>query len=177
MSELIVAIDPGNTRSALVAFDADRWRVVEKVMADNETVLAALGQFAPSDACVIEMVACYGMAVGKSVFDTCRWIGRFEARWKARSGHYPSLMFRRTVKLHLCNSVRAKDGNVRQSLLDQFPPLGGGKTPQVGTKGQPGPLFGISKDLWAALGVAVTAATDASAAEIQEREADPAKYF
>ena len=58
--------------------------------------------------------------------------------------------------MHLCNSVRAKDSNVRQALLDRFPATGGGKTPQIGTKSKPGPLYGFSKDMWAALGVALT---------------------
>ncbi|MNY62967.1 hypothetical protein D3C86_1998680 [compost metagenome] len=62
------------------------------------------------------------------------------------------------MKLHLCKTPRAKDANVRQALLDMFPRTGGGKTPQIGTKAQPGPLFGVSSHAWAALGVAVTAA-------------------
>ena len=60
------------------------------------------------------------------------------------------------VKLHLCKDSRAKDANIRQALLDRFPATGGGKTPQIGTKAQPGPLYGIKSHLWAALGVAVT---------------------
>ena len=44
-----------------------------------------------------------------------------------------------------------------QALLDLFPRTGGGATPQIGTKGKPGPLYGVSSHAWAALGVAVTA--------------------
>jgi hypothetical protein len=67
------------------------------------------------------------------------------------------LTYRRDVKVLLCNSSKAKDSNVRQALLDLFPRSGGGATPQIGTKSQPGPLYGVSTHAWPALGVAVTA--------------------
>ena len=46
-----------------------------------------------------------------------------------------------------------------------YPASGGGKNPQVGTKSQPGPLFGFKADIWAALGVGVTYAN-----KIEQRE-------
>ena len=49
------------------------------------------------------------------------------------------------------------DPNVRQAIIDLFPPTGGGKCAQIGTKGQPGPLYGVSSHAWPALGVALTA--------------------
>ncbi|RXN88219.1 hypothetical protein C7R54_15615 [Achromobacter aloeverae] len=104
----------------------------------------------------IEMIASYGMPVGKEVFETCLWIGRFvqalETPEEAR------LLYRKDVKMHLCGTTKAKDANVRQALLDLFPRTGGGKTPQIGTKKQPGPLYGVSTHAWPALGVAVTLA-------------------
>ena len=60
------------------------------------------------------------------------------------------------MKLCLCNSARAKDANIRAALLDRYEPTGGGKTPQVGTMSQPGPLFGFSADMWATLAVGIT---------------------
>jgi hypothetical protein len=57
------------------------------------------------------------------------------------------------VKMHLCGNTRAKDGNIRQALLDRFGP---GKAIACGTKKQPGPLYGVSKDVWQALALAVT---------------------
>jgi hypothetical protein len=51
------------------------------------------------------------------------------------------------VKLHLCNSPRAKDGNVRQALIDRVGPQG--------TKKGQGPTYGIKSHEWAALAVAV----------------------
>ncbi len=103
------------------------------------------------DTVAIEMVACYGMSVGKEVFETCLWVGRFlecvdEYTYEKRV----RLVYRLDVKMHLCKSARAKDGNVMQALLDKHGPKG--------TKKAPGPLFGISKHLWAALAVADYAA-------------------
>lgn len=99
------------------------------------------------DEVVCEMVACYGMAVGKEVFETCVWIGRF---WQ--SADYELKPFYRLkrldVKLHMCGQPRAKDANIRQALVDKF----GGK----GTKKNPGPTYGISADVWQALALAVT---------------------
>ena len=60
------------------------------------------------------------------------------------------------VMVHLCHDSRAKDTNIRQALLDLFPRAGGGATPQVGTKGKPGPLYGVSSHAWPALAVAIT---------------------
>jgi hypothetical protein len=45
--------------------------------------------------------------------------------------------------------MRAKDPNVRQALLDKIGP--------VGTKKNPGPLYGVSGHGWSALAVAVYA--------------------
>jgi hypothetical protein len=86
------------------------------------------------------------MAVGASVFETCVWIGRF-MQVSQQAGSDFSRVFRRDIKLHLCNSPRAKDGNVRQALIDRLGPQG--------TKKAPGPTYGVKSHEWAALAVAV----------------------
>jgi len=100
----------------------------------------------------IEMIASYGMPVGREVFETCVWIGRFVEM----AGGSWAPVYRREVKLALCGSPRANDANVRRAILDLFPRTGGGATPQIGTKGAPGPLYGVSRDIWAAIGVGIT---------------------
>jgi len=139
-----VAIDPGPTQSALLWFN--QGEVQDAMIVENSRALDMLGC---QDA-VIEMVASYGMAVGKDVFETVYWIGRFAQR---ALNH--DRVYRLDVKMHLCHDSRAKDTNIRQALLDRFPATGGGKTPQIGTKAKPGPLYGIKSHLWAALAVAV----------------------
>ncbi len=157
---LIFAIDPGPVMSGYVLYDVLEKRIHQKAKAHNDDVLDALAYCErsverdemPSYRLVIEMVACYGMAVGKSVFETCFWAGRFWQRVSCPC----DLMYRREVKMWMCNNTSAGDPNVRRALIDKFPPTGGGKTPQIGVKKNPGPLYGVSKDMWAALGVAIT---------------------
>jgi hypothetical protein len=101
------------------------------------------------------MIASYGMAVGKEVFETCVWIGRFIENW--RDPDAAKLVYRKDVKMFLCGTTKAKDANIRQALIDSYPATGGGAIPQIGTKNAPGPLYGVSSHVWPALGVALTA--------------------
>jgi len=151
----ILAIDSGTTQSGWVLFEDEGGFIINCGVLPNCDMLDVV-KHERADTLAIEMIASYGMAVGKEVFETCVWIGRFVQAW--RDPEAVRLVYRRDVKLHLCGSPRAKDPNVRQALIDLFPATGGGKVPQVGTKGQPGPLYGVSSHAWPALGVAVTAA-------------------
>ena len=146
----ILAIDPGSEQSALVWYCASTRGVVLYGILPNEEVARMLPELAElADVLVLEMIASYGMPVGAEVFETCTWIGHFERAWPGARYR----LFRRDVKMHLCGSARAKDSNIRQALLDRFGP---GKQKAVGIKSARGPLYGIKKDLWAALAVAVT---------------------
>ena len=152
----LLAIDPGPTESAGVEMYPDG-AVGWHAKLPNDDMLGWIdGGYATHLA--IEMVASYGMPVGADVFETVFWAGRFAERWE----HTPeasrvtpaTLVFRRDVKLHLCASPRANDANIRQALIDRYGP---GKQKAVGVKATPGPLYGLTSDRWAALGVAVTA--------------------
>ena len=145
MSGHILSIDPGTLESGYVIFD--RANVVVSGVLDNDEMLE-LVRTACADELAIEMVASYGMPVGREVFETCVWIGRFIQAWRAPSK--PMMVYRKDVKLHLCGSQRAKDGNIRQALLDMLGPQG--------TKRAPGPLYGVKSHAWSALAVAVVAA-------------------
>jgi len=149
---IIIAIDPGNIQSGFCVYDSQNKKIIEAGILENDAMITFLYNI-EVDHVVIEMVACYGMPVGATVFDTCVWIGRFRQVINKRLPH--SLMFRRDVKLHLCNSVRAKDSNISQALLDRFGYWEHGKTGK-GTKDHPGPLYGFKSDMWAALAIAVT---------------------
>lgn len=149
---LILAIDPGTTQSGWCLTRGSD--IVASGVFQNPQMLGYIREAAAADLLAIEMIASYGMPVGKEVFETCVWIGRFVQAWKAPET--ARLVYRKDVKLHLCGTPRAKDPNVRQALIDLYPSSGGGKVPQIGTKGQPGPLYGVSSHAWPALGVAVT---------------------
>ncbi len=153
---MILAIDPGPTESAFVLYEPSTREVGGFGKWENEKLIAKVrqaglftsGPFAAADVLVVEMIASYGMPVGREVFETCVVVGKLLEAW----GREHERLFRTTVKLHLCGQTRAKDGNVRAALIDAF----GGKDKAIGKKGTEGPLHGMSGDCWAALGVAVT---------------------
>lgn len=148
----ILALDPGYTQTAwCVLVDG---RPFEHGLDPNDAVLERVRSWGTDYQLAVEMIASYGMPVGREVFDTCVWIGRFVEAWARRGGRH-RLVYRREVKLHLCNSAKAKDANVRAAIIDFFGP---GKDAAVGRKARPGPLYGIKADIWAALAVALTAA-------------------
>lgn len=153
----ILAIDPGPTICAWVDFDVNHNRPLYFGMCCGDDLLKII---AIDDwrYLVVEMVQHYGhgMPVGKEVFDTVMWIGEFRHACKVIHGtlvDYWATLSRPCIKGHLCGSAAARDSNIRAALLDRFGP---GKEKAVGTKKAPGPLYGIKKDLWSALAVAVT---------------------
>jgi hypothetical protein len=149
----IFAIDPGPNTSAYVRLERNSGKnptILEAVEVENESLLSLLQLIrSTSTELVIEKVACYGMTVGKDIFDTVFWTGRFFERASCTDKHR---LERRDVKMHLCNSARAKDKNIRQALIDRY----GGDTIAIGSKKEPGPLYGIKSDMWAALAVGIT---------------------
>lgn len=149
---MIIAIDPGTTQTGWAIMN--KKSVVQHGVTDNDEMLRLLvNDFKHINTLAYEMIACYGMAVGREVFDTCVWIGRFIEAFGAPRAEP---VFRRDVCMHLCGTPRAKDPNIRRAILDMYEPTGGGKIAQVGTKNQPGPLFGVNSHIWPAIGVGLT---------------------
>ncbi len=148
----ILAIDPGNEQSGVVVWDNKK--VLHCKKWDNNELKLSLQKIKGIDLLAIEMIASYGMPVGATVFDTCVWIGRFIEIVDAKHIHHIKV-YRKDVKMHLCHSMKAKDSNVTQALVDRFAtsPKNHGK----GTKKDPGFFYGFKKDIWQAFGVAVTA--------------------
>lgn len=160
---MILAIDPGNIESGVVVI---RERDLKPLVAEkitNEELLDNLlmsryerleeTEFIRHVA--IEMIESQGMAVGKSVFETCVWIGRFIQALE--DNHYNDSLkyiYRKDEKINLCGSMRAKDSNIVQALVDRFAP----NTPNKGkgTKKEQGWFYGFKKDIWQAYAVGVT---------------------
>jgi hypothetical protein len=139
---VILAIDPGDIQSAYAILD-ESLKPVEFGILENYELLKIVEK-SKGNEMAIEMVASYGMPVGVTTFETVFWIGRF---WEAFSGK-KTKVYRKEVKMNLCHSMKAKDGNVRQALIDRFG--------VVGTKKNPGWFYGVSKDVWSAVAVGVT---------------------
>lgn len=144
----ILALDPGTNQTGWAVLEGGI--VMQSGVDENNHVIAMLRRWrvAHGDVLAIEMIASYGMAVGKEVFETCVWIGRFMQAWSNPAE--VKLVFRKDVKMHLCGTPRAKDGNIRQALID--------KLGAPGTKKAPGGTYGVKSHAWAALAVAVTVA-------------------
>ena len=163
----IIAVDPGPVESAYVVLNSklSPGELMEFGKYRNTICRERLEYWLEPDITYfgIEMPACYGMAVGRDVFDTCAMVGHFEAL-AFQQGISPTRIYRKhrspegieSVVMAICKDSRAKDSNVRQALIDMYPATGGGSIPQIGTKKQPGPLYGVTKDVWAALAVGIT---------------------
>lgn len=158
---MILSIDPGNIESAYCLIDKKTYKPIEFGKVENNelrSIIARLHrEYKELNILVIEMIASYGMAVGKEVFDTCVWIGRFDEFFNT----YPSnklcdveFIYRKEEKINLCGSMKAKDSNIRQALIDRFAEhdLKNGK----GTKKKPDFFYGFKADIWAAFAVGVT---------------------
>ncbi len=146
---MILAIDPGNIESAYCIIEKETYKPIEFGKIDNYKLLKQIGLFKNIDCIVIEKVASYGMAVGKEVFDTCEWYGRFIQKYCDTNDNLNiEYVFRKDVKINLCNSMKAKDSNIRQALIDRFG--------VVGIKKNPGWFYGFKKDIWSAYAVGIT---------------------
>jgi hypothetical protein len=146
----VLAIDPGPSQSAYVLWDGER--AINREILPNLTMIAlvsGVAEMQPETVLAIEKIACYGMAVGAEVFETCVMTGRFMQAWLHEREDTPLRIPRGEIKVHLCRSTKAKDTNVRQALIDRFG--------APGTKNNQGKLYGITSHCWAALAVAVTA--------------------
>jgi len=141
----ILAIDPGTTESGYCFFE--NGKILESGVAPNEDMITTI-KLRDYKLLAVEMIASYGMAVGQETFDTCVWIGRFVER--SKSPH--KLVFRKDVKIHLCGTMKAKDPNIRQAIID--------KLGAPGTKKEPGGTYGVKSHAWSAVAVALTAQTN-----------------
>lgn len=151
----ILGIDPGTTESGWVIYDTENHSIIDKGIDENETVdLTVINK--ESDAVAIEMVASYGMPVGKETFETVYWIGRFaEMAISLSKGVYR--YYKKTdINPSICFNSKANDSIIRRALLDMFPKTGGGSEPSIGTKKQQGPLYGFNSHMYPALAVALT---------------------
>jgi hypothetical protein len=144
---IVIGIDPGPEKSAWCVFDGTK-------VVDSGIVLSHLiDQIIPRETLhkylvAVEHVQCFGLAVGREVFETAYWIGYYRRVCEEARIRF-ARVYRSEIKLHFCQSMRAKDANIRQALVDRF----GGK----GTKASPGFFFGFKADMWSAAAIAIYA--------------------
>ena len=143
---LLLAIDPGSVQSAVVLYDRAEHRVAYHGISPND-IVESYARRACDDVLVIEGMAPRGMPTSGDEMKAIFWSGRFAGAWGTTDWH---LFLRRDVKLRLCGTSACKDSNVRQAVIDRF-----GGNGAIGLKKTPGPLYGIRKDEWQALALAL----------------------
>lgn len=187
----LMAIDPGCHESAYVILDVDSRRVLDYAKAPNAEVLSILRSghlyFCLDQLAVETLAGSYGQAVGIETMDTAVWVGRYIEAWECQGYPEAIRIFRKTAVTHVTGNAKASDSHVRQALIDRW---GGNSValarPVVckeckkqraksalwhcgtGLCSSAGPLVGVSKDVWAALAVAVTAADQARSGSEKE---------
>lgn len=165
----LLAIDPGESESGWVYLEGGwprpqvlgfsstesnaklRSRFIDGSFVGKDTVIFEAEQGRPTHV-VIETMQWRGQPMYWQSIATLIWVGRFQEAW-TRIGdelNYHEIV-REAVKLYCCGSTARKDQNVRASLEERY----GGKSAR-GNVDFPGPLYGISKHAWQALGLGVT---------------------
>ena len=154
MNNKILSLDPGTTLTAFVV--GDGYTPITFAKIDNNELLAlipALIEKYSIEDSAIEMIASYGKGVGREVFETCVWIGRFHEAI-LRCGVSVTYIYRKDVKMNLCGKTKVKDTDIRKALIARFAKhdFVNGK----GTKDNPDVFRGVAADVWAAIGVLTT---------------------
>jgi len=149
----ILAIDPGTTQSAFVIYNTYEKTIIEKnIFLNIDTRSYPKNKY---DVLVIEQIKSYGNIMGDSVLETCVWTGRFIEIFKSKATSKHSILIpRKTITTAVCGTSRAKDKNVRQAIIDYFREHKK-EDDVIGTKKNPKYLYGIKRDLWSALAVAI----------------------
>jgi len=124
-----------------------------KKAVDDSIVQKAMGVDNPTypkpSFMVMEMVGSYSQAVGRSTFETCIWIGKFIQAFAEKVGmHSYTLLTRTQSRRCMTGTMRSGDPQVRQAIIARMG--------EQGTKKDPGPLYGVKADIYAAIAVGLT---------------------
>lgn len=146
----ILAIDAGTTESGYCFMDTETYKPLTFGKIGNDELLTLVREGC-YDALVFEAFASYGMSIGASTITSIEWNGRFIEAADALGKPFYRI-YRREEKLCLCGSMKAKDANIRQALIDRFARTANGK----GTKADPDWFYGFSADAWSGAAIAAT---------------------
>ena len=148
---MVFGIDPGPSEHAIVGIDG-----ITVAKFDEHSMLE---RFGVGDVVAYEQFAPFAHSIDdgsmRTIFETGRLVERIRTASVERRAAIDIVGIRRQqAKLYLVGSARCGDAQVRAALIERFGPT---KQQAVGTRGNPGPLFGITSHHWAALAIAVTA--------------------
>jgi len=154
----ILAIDPGTSLSAYVILSGDGvirdkgkitnsdllsilfFRVLGNKISAGVAKTIKLGDVLDPGVIAIELMQCYGNPVGKEVFETCYWIGRFI---QVVEGNYIRVYRKDVSKYFLPEKkkdrpFKSTDANIRAKLISMYPKKD---------------LVGFKADMWSALAI------------------------
>lgn len=167
-AKAVAAIDPGPKQSG-VAWVGDQGEFLHGEIMPNEYVFFSVqkqilllgGTKFTVEELLVEHTQPYtlttksgGSFFPKQILQTAVWVGRFWQSWYDFYGTDPKIISRRDVKkILLGHGGSAQDKHVMENIIKRY----GGETRQqvVGTQKNPGPLYGVKGDIWAALAVAL----------------------
>jgi Holliday junction resolvasome RuvABC endonuclease subunit len=142
---MYLGIDPGSEQTAY-AYINDDYEVIEADKLDNNKFFDYLRNFPwENPEIAVESIQSYGMAVGKTIFETCYVIGRIIEICEQKNyiyRLYPRPEYARAV----CGTMKANDTVVRRAIINRF---GGDR------KGEPLHLLKGNSDKRSAFAVAV----------------------
>ena len=152
MTKRILCLDVGTVESGYVIMDYNPFTLYEFGKINNEELLDIV-KSKNYEVLVYEEFQCYGMPIGKSTIQSITWNGRYIQSALDR-GITVDFIYRAEEKMSLCNSMKAKDSNIRQALIDRFANFDfkNGK----GTAKNKDVFYGVTKDVWSAIAIGVT---------------------
>lgn len=148
----LLSLDVGTTESAFCIIDIDTYKPLKFGKISNEELLKIVKE-EQYDEMVYEEFQSYGMPIGQTTITSITWNGRYIQSTLDRNKPV-FRVYRKDEKINLCRTMKAKDSNIRQALIDRFATFDfkNGK----GVKGNKDFFYGFSKDVWAAFAVGIT---------------------
>jgi len=143
----VLGIDVGTTETAICLID-EEYKPLLFSKISNEEVLELIELMDLDTHLALEEFASYGMPIGKSTMESIKWNGRIMQKALDLGINNIHFILRKDVKMNLCNSMKAKDSNIRQALIDRFG--------EVGVKSNQGYFYGFKADVWSAMAIATT---------------------
>lgn len=148
----VLAIDEGNEYSGYCVV-LDDFSPAEFGKVTNDELLKHLGDIFEKYkgiSLAIEKFESYGMPVGRSVFDSCVWAGRFIQACQEQGIEY-EWVSRKEEKLIICGSLKANDTTIRRALINMF--CDHDYRTGKGTKKKPDYFYGFKADVWSAFAI------------------------
>ena len=160
---LILGIDPGPVTSGVVLYDPVQGKVVEawaKMLTEKALRVTRFRRLLTDRGFVweldrvhlaMETIVSYGARIGMETIANIELIGRIKEAW-SREDANATYLSRPDILGHLTGRRNAKEADCADRLKEMH-----GGLNAVGTKKNPGPLYGVTSHAWSALAVAVVA--------------------